>query len=233
MSRSRSSTDFDVILNGSPEHVEAIQGLHEEHSRSHDRLKEEYAEAFEKFESVRGQLDLLSDELHHLTNHAVALDASFDKFGYSAHLRTTDHSETTSLNEEAVAKHQDRSIKPLKFFKRPQIRQYFHKGLLWRSSEPGEVASFELFIDLLYVGVIDVVGEKAAEDPTGLSFLHFVITFSIAAKVWTDVTMVVSNGYLPPIEPIADSDRSTGLTLMISSNAYLWLSILSVFLVST
>lgn len=38
----------------------------------------------------------------------------------------------------------------LKLFKRPVIKQYFHKGLLWRSSEASEVMSFELFFDLLY-----------------------------------------------------------------------------------
>ncbi len=38
----------------------------------------------------------------------------------------------------------------LKLFKRPVIKQYFHRGLLWRSSEASEVMSFELFFDLLY-----------------------------------------------------------------------------------
>jgi len=70
-------------------------------------------------------------------------------------------------------------VEALKFFRRPTIRQYFHKGLLWRSSESGEVASFELFIDLIYVGVIDIIGEKALEDPDGLSLLQFVIVFCI------------------------------------------------------
>lgn len=112
----------------------------------------------------------------------------FDKFGYSAHLRTTD-AETASLSSDAP--HLDRSTNPLKFFRRPQVRQYFHKGLLWRSSKHGEVPAFELFIDLVYVGVIDVIGERAAENPSGLALLHFIITFSISWKVWSD--MGVSN----------------------------------------
>lgn len=32
------------------------------------------------------ELDALSKELHLLTEHGVALDANFSKFGYSAHL---------------------------------------------------------------------------------------------------------------------------------------------------
>lgn len=75
---------------------------------------------------------------------------------------------------------------------RPQVRQYFHKGLLWRSAQSGEVASFELFCDLLYVGVIDVIGEVAVEAPSGLSLLHFVIAFSIGWKIWADLTNVVN-----------------------------------------
>lgn len=55
----------------------------------------------------------------------------------------------------------------LKFFVKPTIRQYWHRGLLWRASEVEEVASFKLFVDLLYVGIIAVVGDAAAEDATG------------------------------------------------------------------
>ena len=72
------------------------------------------------------------------------------------------------------------------------MRQYFHKGLLWRSSKHGEVASFELFLDLVYVGVIDIIGERAVEHPDGLSFLHFVIVFSIGWKIWSDMTNVIN-----------------------------------------
>lgn len=38
----------------------------------------------------------------------------------------------------------------MKLFKRPVVKQYFHKGLLWRFSEETKVMSFELFFDLLY-----------------------------------------------------------------------------------
>ena len=38
----------------------------------------------------------------------------------------------------------------IKLFKRPVVKQYFHKGLLWRASGETEVMCFELFFDLLY-----------------------------------------------------------------------------------
>lgn len=74
------------------------------------------------------------------------------------------------------------------FWKRPVLRQYFHRGVLWRSSTSREVASFELFVDLVYVGVIAVLGDTAAANPSGSAFLHFVITFLMSLKIWTDLT---------------------------------------------
>lgn len=35
----------------------------------------------------------------------------------------------------------------MKFSQKPIIRQYWHKGLIWRASDKEEVASFELFVE--------------------------------------------------------------------------------------
>lgn len=80
----------------------------------------------------------------------------------------------------------------MKFWKKPVVRQYYHKGLIWRASETEEVASFELFVDLLYVGIIAVNGDRAAEDPTGEALLQFCVTFILSWKLWSELTLVVS-----------------------------------------
>ncbi len=72
------------------------------------------------------------------------------------------------------------------------MRQYFHKGLLWRAPESEEVASYELFVDLLYVGIIAINGDMAIEHPTGEVLLRFCISFILGWKIWTDYTLVVS-----------------------------------------
>lgn len=190
--------EFDVILQGSAEHLEAVRELHAHHQSKRDELRERHGDLYNDIETVKSDLDALASELHQITTHAVSLDASFDRYGYSAHLRTKDDdSETTSVHNSdhpsAVDRHKDRSAEALRFLKRPTIRQYFHKGLLWRSAKAGEVASFELFLDLVYVGVIDIVGEKAVEGADGLSLLHFVIIFSIAWKIWADLTMIINH----------------------------------------
>ena len=80
----------------------------------------------------------------------------------------------------------------MKFWKRPVLRQYFHKGLIWRASATEEVASFELFVDLLYVGIIAINGDRAAEDPTGAALLQFCVTFILSWKLWGELTLVIS-----------------------------------------
>ena len=72
------------------------------------------------------------------------------------------------------------------------MRQYFHKGLLWRASDIEEVASFELFVDLLYVGIIAIVGDNAAENANAFGLLRFAVTFIIGWKMWSDLTLVIS-----------------------------------------
>ena len=72
------------------------------------------------------------------------------------------------------------------------MRQYFHKGLIWRAAEIEEVASFELFVDLLYVGIIAIVGDNASANPNGFGLLRFAITFILGWKMWSDLTLIVS-----------------------------------------
>lgn len=84
----RKDSSFDLVINGSPEHLSALRHAHAFHETRRDSLKERHGDAFDEFENVRKELDMLSSELHMLTNHAVRLDANFGKYGYAAHLRT-------------------------------------------------------------------------------------------------------------------------------------------------
>ena len=80
----------------------------------------------------------------------------------------------------------------MKLFVKPICRQYFHKGLLWRAHEPEETTSYELFLDLLYVGIIAISGDSAAEEATGEALLRFAITFILSWRIWTDVTVFMN-----------------------------------------
>lgn len=132
-----------------------------------------------------------------ISEHAVQLDANFSKYGYSAHLRTRDSGEEDNLSRDSSFDkdtwHAGRKLgQTMRFYQKPIARQYFHKGLLWRAKEAQEVASYELFIDLFYVGIIAITGDTAAENPDGQSLLRFVITFVMGWKFWSDINLLIS-----------------------------------------
>jgi len=54
------------------------------------------------------------------------------------------------------------------------------------------VASFELFVDLLYVGILAINGDHAAEEPNGHELLRFSITFILSWKIWSDLSLIIS-----------------------------------------
>jgi low temperature requirement protein LtrA len=190
--------EFDVYIHGSDEHLQVVREIHAHHEQKRLELRQKHGSIYEDFENVHTQLNNLSAELQLLTDHGVALDANFSKFGYDAHLRTRepDSSANSISTQDPTGKHdwdaERRRGQALKFWKKPVVRQYFHKGLLWRASDVEEVQSFELFVDLLYVGIIDIIGEHTAEHPDGFGLLKFLITFSIGWKMWADLTLVIS-----------------------------------------
>lgn len=195
--------DFDIYISGSPEHLEALRAAHIHHSDRREQLRAEHEEMYQRFADVHYELDALSHELDRVTTHGVALNAHFDKFGYDAHIKTYDDdsepgsgaatprsSLSTTRSKEGKA---EKGLgKPLKIFQVPVLRQYFYKGHLWRSAEAEEVQSFELFVDLLYVGIIAVNGDLAADEPTAYTLLKFIITFTLSWKIWNDMTLLVS-----------------------------------------
>ncbi|KAF3032376.1 hypothetical protein E8E12_001949 [Didymella heteroderae] len=190
--------DFDLVIHGSPEHVEALRHTHSHYEERHRQIKEEHPDLAAEFERILRQLDTLSSELHMISEHAVQLDANFSKYGYSAHLRTrdSDDEDGASIGDATFDKevwHAGRKLgETMRFYQKPIVRQYFHKGLLWRAREAQEVSSYELFIDLFYVGIIAITGDTAAEHPDGQSLLRFAITFIMGWKFWSDISLLIS-----------------------------------------
>ena len=211
LSQDPSNDQFDVHIQGSPEHLDAIQQLRAHHEGRRDTLRRQHGPLYDQFEDVRRELDALAADLQATSSRPVALDANFDRFGYSAHIRTHEaqvSGASTPAGERALstapagsgvgtaedAEGRDRrsAAQTVKVWKRPVVRQYWHKGFIWRSSASFEVAPFELFIDLLYVGIIGILGDAAAENPTGRGLLEFAVLFTLAYKLWLDVTLVVA-----------------------------------------
>ena len=149
-----------VVVHGSAEHQRFLQLAHAHHELRRAELRARHGSDFEEWENVSSQLDAVTAQLESIADHSASLKENFSKFGYDARLRTYGDekggggsgagSSSASLNEEKVDWNERRSADMIKLFKKPVIKQYFHRRLLWRSSDETSVLSFELFFDLLY-----------------------------------------------------------------------------------
>ena len=55
-----------------------------------------------------------------------------------------------------------------------------------------QASKFELFFDLLFVGIVHQISDAAAEDPTGDGLVKYFLTFCPAISVSSDVREIVN-----------------------------------------
>jgi hypothetical protein len=169
---------FSVYISGSPEHLSAVRETQSHHQERQTQLRHAHGEVWDQFAEVQSELDQLSRELGRVTEKGVSLEGHFGRFGFSATIRSYDDGgdgeSSPGVSSLIDGGGDSEEAPPLRLFKVPVVRQYFHKGILWRASGRKEVSSFELFVDLLYVGIIAINGDAAAERPTGFELLKFI-----------------------------------------------------------
>lgn len=92
------------------------------------------------------------------------------------------------------------------FLQRPILHQWLQNGKIYREAGERQSSRFELFFDLLFVGIVHQIAEAAAEEPTGIGrclthiirrhaltisnyqgFAKYVLTFAPAFSIWGDV----------------------------------------------
>ncbi|KAG7819939.1 hypothetical protein KL909_004688 [Ogataea angusta] len=74
------------------------------------------------------------------------------------------------------------------FINKPYALNFFYNGTLYRTrSERGESGKVELFLDLLYVGIVAKLASSATQEPTGLSLLKYFLFFAPIWQVWSDI----------------------------------------------
>lgn len=78
---------FDLYLHGSPGHLDALRKTHNHHEQRREALRAQHSDVYDEFHNVHSELDWLASELEKVAKNGVRLDASFSKYGYSAHLR--------------------------------------------------------------------------------------------------------------------------------------------------
>ncbi|KAL8366088.1 hypothetical protein RB595_004729 [Gaeumannomyces hyphopodioides] len=204
-----SSNRVEVVVHGSDEHRDLLDRTRSHaHARREElrRRHEGAGELLDEWESVSAQLRDVAAQMERLADHGGGkLNATFSKFGYGAHVRTYGDEPGNKEGEDQPASSAASTLSggtdwgdrraggtTMKLFRRPVVKQYFHRGLLWRASRLTEVMSFELFFDLVYVGILHVNGEHLSETPDGAELLRFVVTFCMGWKIWADVAQIVS-----------------------------------------
>ncbi|KAF5678920.1 hypothetical protein FHETE_1029 [Fusarium heterosporum] len=199
----RSDVQVEVVIHGSAEHTNYLRETRDHHESRRAHFRQHHGPAYDEWEDTKSQLDLVNGHLERLSTNSSALSANFDKFGYGADLRTYDDDDPSpSMDSSNMSTSDTLSVgsgggqprlgETIKLFKKPVVKQWFHKGLLWRASENTEIMAIELFFDLLYVGIIHVNGEHVWAEPTGKELLRFSITFIMSWKIWADITLTLS-----------------------------------------
>ncbi|KAJ7846352.1 hypothetical protein B0H14DRAFT_2772436 [Mycena olivaceomarginata] len=78
------------------------------------------------------------------------------------------------------------------FLQRPRLHQWLSSGKIYREAGEQQSSRFELFFDLLFVGMVHQISEAAADQPTGIGFAKYVLTFIPAFIVWADLRDIVN-----------------------------------------
>lgn len=83
-----------------------------------------------------------------------------------------------------------RYIKPPKdsiWFIKPHALNYFKEGVLYRTKGERSSEKTELFLDLMYVGIVANLAGAATEKASGLALLEYILLFVPAWTIWADI----------------------------------------------
>lgn len=167
--------DFEVVTHGSDEHITYLREVHSHHEGRREEIRARFGDAVSEWEETHRQLQSVSSELEKILQRDRALDHNYGKFGYSKGVRTYDggmpggggdgggggelgtKTELSGVSTPGDAEagtgqghHYHGSGATTTLFKRPVVRQWFHRGVIWRAAGQTEIMAIELFFDLLY-----------------------------------------------------------------------------------
>lgn len=88
-----------------------------------------------------------------------------------------------------------RRPKPGIWFTKPHALNYFKDGILFRTKEERSATKLELFLDLMYVGLIANLAGEASENASWLSLFKYILFFIPIWVVWADIKDFVNYYY--------------------------------------
>lgn len=128
------------------------------------------------------------------TNENEYLDDNEVEFLDGASYKHIVLDDTQEEEDEFVQKYGDIKVQYIKrppfswFMTRPHALNFFYNGTLYRTkAERGESGKIELFLDLMYVGIVANLASHATENASAGSFLQYVLLFLPVYQVWADI----------------------------------------------
>ncbi|KAL9057936.1 MAG: hypothetical protein Q9162_002063 [Coniocarpon cinnabarinum] len=212
---------IEICVHGSDEHMEALRCIYSDHNERRCGLQEQYGDMFLQAEGALLEMEALSEELRRVTDRPIQFSTALNRYGYSVNVRAREKdlgstgtslnnipSDSTSMSSCSIQSSNQQLLdefhalkfqgEAMRVWRRPILRQYFHKGLLWRAQEEEQTASYELFLDLIYVGIIAISGDNAAEAADGNALLRFSTTFlACLVGFTTNISEYMTETYTP------------------------------------
>lgn len=74
-------------------------------------------------------------------------------------------------------------------FQPPVVRQYIQGGRLFREREERTPDRFELFLDLVLVGIVHQLAESASESTSGATIAKVILTFCKVPSLGASVSL--------------------------------------------
>lgn len=124
----------------------------------------------------------LPHDMHDAEDRHSAHHVLYDLF-HSVHKQGRNHSGKPYIQEHGF----DVPVKWTHLVKRPVVRQWIHQSNLYKEKDERLPSRFELFFDLMFVGIAHVVAEGATEEATGFNLLKFVLEYFPTWSFWMDV----------------------------------------------
>ncbi|KJZ73087.1 hypothetical protein HIM_07471 [Hirsutella minnesotensis 3608] len=186
--------EVEVVIHGSDEHTNYLRQSLDHHNARLEEFRKDHGPHFHEWENTHDQINAVHTQLRRISTQSSGLSGNFSKYGFNASLRSySDHKdEETPMVGKLFENVREEPTRTVKLAKKPVIKQWFHRGLLWRASEQKEIMAIELFFDLVYASIIHDNGERLTLEPDGFTLLRFAITFIMSWKIWTDITLCLS-----------------------------------------
>ncbi|KAJ3178332.1 hypothetical protein HDU87_003644 [Geranomyces variabilis] len=183
--------DVEFCVMGSREHVLALKRKVQELADAARTLEAEKDRARQREEEIADELRSKEGELRRFETMHSGTDGSTLSGGPREHptVKTFGPIDMEIITESEAGDGDNGGFRQI-FWKKPRIRQYIirHTTLI-REAEERTTTWLELFFDLLFAGIVAVLGNAYISAQLSFSLEQFAILFLMSIKPWVDYVM--------------------------------------------